>query len=572
MKKRIFIVLTISLTCVCVILFKLFYKEAKDTAVTRLNEEELIHAEQAARGIEDFFAISARNLSILARMGEIIDNDSIENNLLKLFYEDNQEQISAITRMDEKGIIKYCFPISGSIGKDISEQKHVLEILSNHKTVTSDVFKSVEGYYAIALHVPVFRSSEFKGSIGILIKFESLAKRYLQVIKIGETGYSWVASRDGTILYSPITGYTGNSVFEIVKDFPSLSGMVNDMLKGHRGSAEYTFDRIGDQKIGNMTKYAVYIPVKIGNTFWSIVVAAADKDVFAGLISFRNKLFLVIIAIFICGMVFSILATKAWLIVKEEEKRRKVEEELRIQKAELEYRVFERTAQLETVNKELEAFSHSVSHDLRSPLRHLKGFADLLQKNFQKLAPEDIQSHLDTISSSANKMGILINDLLSFSRTSHVQLKKTTVKMNQLLKDALSQIRLSNADRQIDWRISSLPDVSGDNNLLRQVWINLLDNAVKYTRKKEKAIIEVGYKEETKEIIFFIKDNGVGFDKLYSEKLFGVFQRLHSSSEFEGTGIGLANVRRIISRHGGKTWAEAELEMGASFYFSLPKL
>jgi light-regulated signal transduction histidine kinase (bacteriophytochrome) len=168
-------------------------------------------------------------------------------------------------------------------------------------------------------------------------------------------------------------------------------------------------------------------------------------------------------------------------------------------------------------------------------------------------------------------MGILINDLLSFSRTSHVQLRKTTVKMNQLFEDALSQIRLSNADRQIDWRISSLPDVSGDYNLLRQVWINLLDNAVKYTRKKEKAIIEVGYKEEAKEIIFFIKDNGVGFDKLYSEKLFGVFQRLHSSSEFEGTGIGLANVRRIISRHGGKTWAEAELEKGASFYFSLPK-
>lgn len=143
--------------------------------------------------------------------------------------------------------------------------------------------------------------------------------------------------------------------------------------------------------------------------------------------------------------------------------------------------------------------------------------------------------------------------------------------MNQVIEDALAQIKPSLKDRVIDWNISQLPDISGDYNLLRQVWVNLLDNAVKYTHTKGKAIISIGYKEELKELTFYIKDNGVGFDMNYSQKLFGVFQRLHSSTQFDGTGIGLANVRRIIVRHGGNTWAEAKPGKGATFYFSLPK-
>jgi PAS domain S-box-containing protein len=204
----------------------------------------------------------------------------------------------------------------------------VRELLRDHQPVISDVFKAVEGFDAVALHVPVFRESEFKGSIGILINFESLANRHLDVIKIGETGYAWVVSRDGTILYSPIPGFTGKSVFETTKDFPSLTVMEKDMLKGHEGAATYTFDRIGARNVGQTRKYAVYMPVQIGNTFWSIAVASAEQDVLFGLISFRNKLALVIGALFICGMVFSTLGAKAWLIVQEEEKRKLTEEKL----------------------------------------------------------------------------------------------------------------------------------------------------------------------------------------------------------------------------------------------------
>ena len=238
----------------------------------------------------------------------------------------------------------------------------------------------------------------------------------------------------------------------------------------------------------------------------------------------------------------------------------------------LEKRITERTTQLQSVNQELEAFSYSVSHDLRAPLRHINGFAEILTRQYSEELSEDARNHLNTIIASAHKMGILIDDLLSFSRTGRAELKKSTLKMNQVINDALTQIKPSIKDRRITWKISSLPDVNGDYNLMRLVWVNLLDNAVKYTKNKEKAVIQIGYKEEKGRIVFYIKDNGVGFDMKYADKLFGVFQRLHSSSQFEGTGIGLANVQRIILRHGGRIWAEAETDKGATFYFSIPKV
>jgi PAS domain S-box-containing protein len=326
--KRAFIALMLVLTGACAFLFNNFYKEAKNSAVTKLNEEQMIHAKQAAQGIEDFFATWTRDLSSLSKMDEIVDTDDVGKRYMKIFYEANQEQIGSITRLDERGVILYNLPQNSSAGTDISDQKHVRELLRDHKPVVSDVFRAVEGFDAVALHVPVFRGSVFKGSIGILINFEDLAKRYLDVIKIGETGYAWVVSRDGTQLYSPIPGFTGKSVFENIKGSPSLIVMVNDMLEGHEGTAIYTFDTTGGRNAGQVREYAVYMPVHVGNTFWSIAVASAEQDVLSGLISFRNKLILAIGALFICGMVFSILGAKAWFIVKEEEKRKRTEKKL----------------------------------------------------------------------------------------------------------------------------------------------------------------------------------------------------------------------------------------------------
>lgn len=247
------------------------------------------------------------------------------------------------------------------------------------------------------------------------------------------------------------------------------------------------------------------------------------------------------------------------------------EEEIKMLNKTLEEKIIERTDQLEVANKELESFSYSVSHDLRAPLRHINGFAEILAKQYSDQLSEEARKHLNTITGSAKKMGVLIDDLLSFSRTGRAELKKSTLKMNQVVEDAIAQINPSLKDRKIDWKILPLSEVNGDFNLLRMVWVNLLDNAVKYTKYKEKTDIQIGYKEEKREFVFYIKDNGVGFDMKYADKLFGVFQRLHSSSQFDGTGIGLANVQRIILRHGGRTWAEAETDKGATFYFSIPK-
>ena len=246
------------------------------------------------------------------------------------------------------------------------------------------------------------------------------------------------------------------------------------------------------------------------------------------------------------------------------------EREIRRLNAELERRVALRTAELESANKELEAFSYSVAHDLRAPLRHINGYVDLLTSCCRDSLPEKGSHYLDTIADSAHRMGLLIDDLLRFSRTGRVEMHREIVDMNRALEDALALLRPGHQGRTIEWAIAELPTVNGDYALLRQVWANLLENAIKYTGKREDARIEVGFREKDGEIIFTVSDNGVGFDMRYAGKLFGIFQRLHSEEEFEGNGIGLATVQRIISRHDGRVWAEAELNQGASFHFTLP--
>ena len=229
-----------------------------------------------------------------------------------------------------------------------------------------------------------------------------------------------------------------------------------------------------------------------------------------------------------------------------------------------------KTEYLELANKELEAFSYSVSHDLRAPLRHIGGFIDLLIKgNLSQLDDKGIR-YLNIISASSKEMGNLIDALLTFSRLGRTGLKITELNSGDMVKKVLKIFDNELKGKNVEITVFELPKIKGDESLINQVWVNLISNALKYSRNREKAVIEIGGKIENGETIFHVKDNGVGFDMNYAEKLFGVFQRMHKATDFEGIGIGLANVNRIVTKHGGKCWAESEVDKGATFYFSLP--
>ncbi len=267
--------------------------------------------------------------------------------------------------------------------------------------------------------------------------------------------------------------------------------------------------------------------------------------------------------------------------------RRRVEVELRQSRDDLEIEVAERTrreqeiralneelgkrsAELEATNKELEAFAYSISHDLRAPLRHMVGFTELLQKNAASVLNDKSQRYVVTILDAAKRMGNLIDDLLAFSRIGRAETRMTMVSLEQLVHEAVNEVRQDTNGRDVAWRIGTLPDCYGDRSMLRLALVNLISNAVKFTGARQRAEIEIGCEDrEPDQIVVFVRDNGVGFDMKYVNKLFGVFQRLHTAEAFEGTGIGLATVQRIVHRHGGRVWAEGVVDQGATFYFSL---
>jgi signal transduction histidine kinase len=462
------------------------------------------------------------------------------------------------------------------------------KLLRSGKTTLSDL-----GISTVTQRPTVVVAAPIYGSDGRIAGIWAGGLRLEELSKIGHGGQETGTLERWGYVTDPrglIVAHQANPKYVLEQtDFSSVPA-VRAALTGQSGAGEWFNPLEGSERIG------AYMPLT--DSGWAVVYTTPTRVAYAPINKLTQTIVLATLAIFL------LMGTAGWAVARRitlplKKLARATEEiaageyiptaaaqsgdeidqlagKLNLMAGALwqkEAQLRQRNDQLRERNRELTAFSYSVSHDLRAPVRHITGFAEMLQKNAAAKLDDNSRRYLDVILKSAKQMRSLIDDLLAFSRMGRMEMQNTRVSLERLTREALENLQTDAQGRNIEWKIGALPETSGDPSMLRLVLTNLISNAVKFTRTRDPAVIEIGSTNgDGHELVVFVRDNGVGFDMQYVDKLFGVFQRLHSAESFDGTGIGLAHVRRIVLRHGGRTWAEGSVDAGATFYFSLPKV